>query len=100
MQRTLSIIAVYTALLVSCGPGGGQSEQASAPAESSAGPSSPASVAGQGGGTAVGSQRAGGGAGDLGQKGTSGFGTVGNRACGPNHGPCHSGYRETNRPFS
>jgi hypothetical protein len=100
MKPSLSIIAVYTVLLISCGPGSGQPEQASAPGASPADPSSPVSMAGGWSGTAMDSQGAVVVTWALDQTDTSVSGTVSTRAVDPTDGSCNSCHRNKTGTFS
>ncbi len=90
MKPTLSIIAVSTVLLISCGPGSEQPEQAS----------TPVSVAGQWSGTAMDSQGAVVVTWALDQTGTSVSGTVSTQAVDPTDGSCNSCHRNKTGTFS
>jgi hypothetical protein len=96
MKPSLSIIAVYTVLLISCGPGSGQPEQASAPG----GPSLPVSMAGEWSGTAMDSQGAVIVTWALDQTDTSVSGTVSTQAVDPTDGSCNSCHRNKTGTFS
>jgi hypothetical protein len=96
MKPSLSIIAVYTVLLISCGPGSGQPEQAAAPAESS----QPVAVAGQWSGTAMDSQGAMVVTWTLNQTDANVSGTVSTTAVDPNDGSCNSCHRNKTGTFS